>query len=182
MSNGFSNNGNPAFGHPGILPTWSTSSKEGVGTAYSTSSRVWFTLADGILTEIYYPTIDRPQVRDAQFLITDGATFFHEERRHLSSEVSRLDIHALGYRVRSIDPEGRYRLEKEVLSDPHQSCVLLRARLVTSAAWAGKLRVYFLLAPHLEVGGWNNSAMKLNVAGRQVLVAWKNSTYLAVGC
>src|SRR6185312_9022778 len=60
-----------AFGQPGIAPTWSTSSKDGIGTAYSTASHVWFTLALGILTEIYYPTIDRPQIRDAQFLVTD---------------------------------------------------------------------------------------------------------------
>lgn len=182
MSSDASQTSGNAFGQPGIPPAWSRSSKDGVGTAYSTSSRVWFTLAQGILTEIYYPTIDRPQIRDAQFLITDGATFFHEERRHLSSEVYRMEVHALGYRVTSIDPQGRYRLEKEIISDPHQSCVLLHANMVASAAWAGKLRLYFLLAPHLEVGGWNNSAMKMDVAGRQILTAWKNSTHLAVGC
>src|SRR5215469_13038288 len=110
MSNGFLDSGNPAFGHPGILPTWSTSSKEGVGTAYSTSSRVWFSLARGILTEIYYPTIDRPQIRDAQFLISDGETFFHEERRDLATEVTRLEAQTLGYRTTSQDPKGRYRL------------------------------------------------------------------------
>jgi glucoamylase len=170
-----------AFGHPGIPPSWSTSSKDGIGTAYSTSSRIWFTLAQGILTEIYYPTIDRPQTRDAQFLISDGETFFHEERRDLSSEVVRLEDQALGYRVTSADPKGRYRLEKEIICEPHQSCVLLHARLVTSA-WANKLRLYFLLAPHLDVGGNNNSAMQLDVAGRRILAAWRNNTWLALGC
>src|SRR5215472_9969324 len=97
-----------AFGHPGIAPAWATSSKDGVGTAYSTSSRVWFTLAQGILTEVYYPTIDRPQIRDAQFLVTDGETFFHDERRDLVSDVTRIEAQTLGYRVISADPEGRY--------------------------------------------------------------------------
>ncbi len=174
--------GNPAFGGPGIPPAWSSSSKDGVGTAYSTSSRVWFSLARGILTEIYYPTIDRPQVRDAQFLISDGATFFHEEKRDLPTEVQRLEPETLGYRCTSKDPEGRYQLLKEVISDPHQSCVLVHARLVASGAWRGKLRVYFLLAPHLEVGGWGNSAATLQAAGRNLLLAWKNNTYLAIGC
>ena len=40
----------------------------GVGTAYSTSSRVWYTLDFGCVTEVYYPTIDTPQIRDLQFL------------------------------------------------------------------------------------------------------------------
>ncbi|HEY6308422.1 MAG TPA: glycoside hydrolase family 15 protein [Candidatus Angelobacter sp.] len=171
-----------AFGHPGIPPRWTTSSKDGIGTAYATSSRVWFTLAQGIITEIYYPTIDRPQIRDAQFLVSDGETFFHEERRDLASEVVRMEAQTLGYHVTSSDPQGRYRIEKEIIADPHQSTVLLRARLVATDAWAKKLHIYFLLAPHLEVGGGNNSAMKTNVAGRGVLLAWKNSTHLAVGC
>lgn len=177
-----SKTGNLAFGHPGIPPAWSSSSKEGIGTAYATSSRVWFSLARGILTEIYYPTIDHPQVRDAQFLISDGETFFHEEKRDLPTEVVRLEAQTLGYRCSSQDPQGRYQLTKEVISDPHQSCVLVNTRFLVSQAWQGKLQIYFLLAPHLEVGGWDNSAEILEVAGREVLLAWKNSTYLALGC
>jgi glucoamylase len=64
------------FGRPGIPPRWTSSSKDGIGTAYSTSSRVWFTISYGILDEIYFPTIDRPQTRDMQFLITDGESSF----------------------------------------------------------------------------------------------------------
>ena len=171
-----------AFGHPGIPPTWSTSSKDGIGTAYSTASRVWFTMALGIVTEIYYPTIDRPQIRDAQFLVTDGETFFQEEKRDMTSNVVRLEAHTLGYHATCADPQGRYRIEKEIICDPHQSCVLIKARLVPSAGWENKLRLYFLLAPHLEVGGWNNSAMKMDVAGCRMLIAWKERTYLALGC
>lgn len=173
---------NPAFGGPGIPPAWSTSSKDGVGTAYSTSSRVWFSLARGILTEIYYPTIDRPQVRDAQFLISDGATFFHEEKRDLETRVQPLETETLGYRCTSQDPNGRYQLVKEIISDPHQSCVLINAKFTVSDAWRSKLRIYFLIAPHLEVGGWGNSARKIDAAGLHLLLAWKNNTYLALGC
>jgi glucoamylase len=169
-----------AFGHPGIAPTWSISTKDGIGTAYAVSSRVWFTLAKGILTEIYFPTIDRPQIRDAQFLITDGATFFHEERRDLDGKLERLEEHALGYRITSVDPKGRYTLIKEVISDPHSACVLVRGKFIAAPEWKDKLRIYFLLAPHLEVGGWNNSAMKLPVAGRNVLLAWKDRVYMAI--
>src|SRR5574337_431058 len=73
-----------AFGWPGIEPRWSHGNKDGVGAAYSASSRVWFTLWNGIITELYYPTVDRPQLRDLQYLITDGKSFFHEEKRHLN--------------------------------------------------------------------------------------------------
>src|ERR1043166_2354420 len=108
--------GGIAFGHPGIAPRWTSSSKEGVGTAYSTASRVWFTLSHGIVNEIYYPTIDRPQVRDMQFLITDGETFFHEEKRDLESTISNIEEHTLGYHIESTDSGRRYRFVKEIIA------------------------------------------------------------------
>src|ERR1017187_5791834 len=106
----------PAFGAPGVEPRWTSSQKDAVSTAYAASSRVWFTLSHGILNEVYYPTIDRPQVRDLQLLITDGATFCHEERRDLAARTETLDRTSLGYRITSADPEGRYALLKEVIA------------------------------------------------------------------
>ena len=76
-----------APGGPGIEPRWTHGAKLAVGTAYSTSSRVWYTLDAGCITEVYYPTIDTPQIRDLQFLFTDGETFFHDERRNFTSEI-----------------------------------------------------------------------------------------------
>src|SRR5947199_10410037 len=99
-------NSNSAFGHPGIPRTWSPGSKDGVGTAYSQASKIWFTLSMGILTEIYYPTIDHPQIRDAQFLISDGRTFFHEEKRDLDSHIELIEPEALGNSVTSSDQNG----------------------------------------------------------------------------
>ena len=83
---------NPAFGWPGIEPKWTHGDKDGVGTAYAASSRIWFTLWNGVITEVYYPTVDHPQIRDLQYLVTDGKTFFHEEKRHLKSNVSVFPI------------------------------------------------------------------------------------------
>ncbi len=95
-----------AFGGPGIEPRWSHSNKEGVGTAYSTDSRLWFTLWRGIVTEVYYHRIDRPQMRDLQFLVSDGSTFFHEEKRDLATITTRPGEHALAYRTLAEAPGG----------------------------------------------------------------------------
>jgi len=152
-----------------------------VGTAYNTSSRVWFTISHGIRNEVYYPRIDRPQIRDFQFLITDGETFFHEEKRDLIHRIEYIERHTLGYRIESADKEGRYRIIKEVISDPHEPCVLIRARLDAEGDWRDRLQVYALLAPHLEVGGWGNSVRRVRVAGHDILVAWKGQTFLAMG-
>src|SRR5260370_30768077 len=95
-----------ATGAPGISPRWTRSAKDAVCTAYSSVSRVWFTTSAGVLNEIYFPTIDQPQVRDLQYLITDVETFFHEERRHLESTTEYLDKNGLGVRIVSHSPDS----------------------------------------------------------------------------
>jgi glucoamylase len=170
-----------AFGAPGIEPRWSHSNKDGVGTAYSADARLWYTLWRGGITEVYFPRIDRPQLRDLEFLTTDGATFFHEERRHLRTTTVRPNARALGYSVVSEDPEGRYRIAKTVLGDPHQPCLLLRTRVEVGPALADRLRLFVLAAPHLDVGGWGNHATVYELLGQPILAAEKDGVALALG-
>lgn len=170
-----------AFGWPGIEPRWTQGNKDGVGTAYSGDSRVWFTLWNGCITEVFYPTVDRAQIRDLQLLVTDGKTFFHEEKRDLHSTTERFAGFSLGYRVTNEDPAGRYRIVKEVIAAPHLSCVLQRARLTAKKRFLSSLRVYALCAPHLQVGGWGNNARVVESNGARLLVADKEGTWLALG-
>ncbi|WP_445632558.1 glycoside hydrolase family 15 protein [Nostoc sp. DSM 114161] len=170
-----------AFGSPGIEPRWTHANKDGVGTAYSTSSQVWFTIWNGVVTEIYHPTVDRPQIRDLQYLISDGKSFFHEEKRHLRSQVEPLWTHGLGYRITNSDPQGRYATIKEVIADPHLSCILQHTKITGEREFIDQLHLYALCAPHLEVGGRDNNGYTLEVAGHHVLVAEKAGTWLAIG-
>jgi glucoamylase len=170
----------PAFGRPGIEPRWTRSPKDSVGTAYATSSRLWYTLSLGIITEVYFPTIDRPQLRDLQYLVTDGKTFLHDERRVMDSQVEALSEHALGVRVINADHDKQYRIIKEIIADPHQACLLVRTRLEATPALRGELQMYALAAPHLEVGGWGNTGEVISVSGRQLLTAHKRHTWMAL--
>ena len=36
--------------------------------------RLWFTVAEGIVTEVYFPRPDIPQLKDMGFLVADAAT------------------------------------------------------------------------------------------------------------
>ena len=138
-----------AFGGPGIEPRWTHGGKDGVGTAYAASSRVWFTFWNGIVTEVYYPTVDRPQLRDLQYLITDGKSFFHEEKRNLTSKLEQLSDHSLGYRCTNSDPAGRYAIIKEIITDPHLACVLQHTKLTGDESFLSTLRLYALCAPQI---------------------------------
>ena len=96
--------------------------------AYSASSRIWYTVSHGILNEIYYPTIDRPQTRDMEFLLTDGETFVHEEKRDLERIFEYIDGCSSAVRLTNSDPQGRYKIIKEIIADPHHPVVLMRVR------------------------------------------------------
>jgi glucoamylase len=170
-----------AFGAPGIPPRWTQSTKDAIGTAYSGGSTVWFTVSAGVLNEAYHPTIDRPQIRDLQYLVTDGETFFHDERRHTDSTLEPLEHGALGVRITNTDRDGRYRIVKEVIADPHQPCILLHTRIDGDPRTLPKLRLFALLAPHLDVGGWDNNGYVAETAGRTLLTAERHGIWLAMG-
>jgi len=175
-------NGN-APGAPGIAPRWTSSAKDGIGTAYHTSSRVWFTLSHGIVNEVYYPYVDTPNTRDLQFLITDGETFCHEERRDLEHLIEYPEHGVLLYRLTNSDRNGRYRLIKEVIGEPHSPVLLMNTRLeIMDPKLHGKLRLYALLAPHLKGSGQNNSAYWHDSGGRKLLAAAREDVHLVFGC
>jgi glucoamylase len=172
-----------AFGAPGIEPRWTSSAKDGIGTAYHSSSHVWFTLSHGIVNEIYFPHVDSPNTRDLQFLITDGESFCHEERRDLLHQTEYPDQNSLFYRLTNSDREGRYRLVKEIVVDPHSSVLLMHTRLeVLDPELRGKLRLYALLAPHLKGTGKNNSAWLCGLDGRKLFDAQREDINMSFGC
>ena len=172
-----------AFGAPGAEPRWTQSTKEGIGTAYHTSCRLWFTLSHGIVNEIYYPHVDQPCTRDFQLLITDGESFCHEERRDLDHEIEYPDACALLYRIINSDRAGRYRIVKEICTDPHSSVLLVNTRIeIFDEALRPKLRAFALLAPHLKRGGKQNSAALSSVGGRNLVRAWRDDVHLVLGC
>jgi glucoamylase len=168
-----------APGRPGLEPWWTRGDKEGVATAYAPSSRVWATIQSGILTEAYYPTVDRPQMRDLQYLISDGQSFWVDELR-LHREIRRLGPQALGYQITATDPDGRFRLRKELITDPHLPCILMRTQLEPTVAYRGRIRLYALCAPHLSGMGWRNSGYILPVSGQEILIAEHGGVWLAL--
>ena len=171
------NGTNPAPGGPGIEPRWTGGAKDAVGTAYSVSSRIWYTLANGVNTEVYYPSIDSPQVRDIQYMVSDGETFFHDERRNTISSIEMIDDDSLGYRITNKDPDGRYVIEKQIIGDPHLNCLLIHTRFDVKPEWRGRLHLYIIGAPHLDIGGWHNNGSVVITKGRRLLQAHRGNVY-----
>ena len=76
---------------PGALSHFDLARKDCVGTARNTTSKVWFTVANGVLSDVYFPTNDNTNVETLQYLVTDGSTL------HRPAD-ARHDLHGPGDR------------------------------------------------------------------------------------
>jgi len=171
-----------APGSPGIAPRLTSSAKTGVGTAHNDQSPLWFTLSHGILNELYYPRIDLAATRDMEFIVTDGKDFFSEEKRHATSQTDCLTKGVPAYRLINTCDQGFYRIEKEVLTDPHRPVLLQRTRFTSLIASADKYHLYVLLASHLGNGGYGNTAWVDEYKGVPMLFAKRDGNALALAC
>jgi len=170
-------------GAPGAEPRWTHSAKDGIGTAYHTGCRLWFTLSHGIVNEIYCPTVDTPNTRDFQFLISDGESFVHEEKRDLLHKIELPERGCLFYRLTNSEPGGRYRIIKHLLAGPYHSGLLVHTRVeIADESLRGKLRLYALLAPHLGGHGADNCGYSCDTGERTLLRAEREGAHLVLGC
>jgi glucoamylase len=157
-----------APGFPGIPHRWAPAAKEAVGTAYENTgaaSPVWFTLAQGILTEVFYPTVDQAQIGDLQFLVTDGSRFFSEQKSDTHYQVSYVDegmtVHVSGEQL-----AGKYTYEQWIVTDP--SAPVVRIKTTIHFNQPG-MRVFVLFKPAIS----NTGAQNLANATREGLFASK---------
>ena len=173
---------NPAPGHPGIPPRWTSSAKSGVGTSLSSESRVWFTLSHGILNEVYYPRIDQACIRDMELLVSDGKEFFSEEKRHTHFELDTLAEGIPAFELTNTCKDGHYRIHKTVLTDPKRDVLLQRIRFEPLRGSLSDYHLYILLAPHLGNHGAGNTAWVQDYKGLPVLNAQRGEIALSLAC
>jgi len=145
-----------APGWPGSPGRWTSANKSGVGTSLG-GSPVWFTLSHGILNEIYASRMDQAATRDLGLVVTASGGFFSEEKRHAIHEGGAPVAGVPLYRLTSTCVQGRYRIEKEVITDPGRPVVLQRIRFTPLRGAPDDYRLFLLLAPHLNNHGGGNT-------------------------
>jgi glucoamylase len=171
-----------APGWPGIEPRWTSSSKSGIGTALNLHSRVWFTLSHGILNEVYFPRVDQACTRDLGLIVTDSEGYFSEEKRHCKFENSAIEPGVPVYRLTNTETGGRYKIQKEVFTDPYRNVVLQKIKFTPLQGKMSDYRLYALLAPHLANRGRGNTGWVGDYKGVPMMFAERDGTALAFGC
>jgi len=181
-----------APGAPGEQPTWVNAAKTGAGSSYEAYidgrygpgaatgpvSRVWFSIADGVLTETMYGLIHEAQIKQLRFAVATP-TGLAVEGTDTTSRTEYLHTDAQGrplspaYRVTTTDRQGRFEIEKRIFTDPDGQSLFLR---VTIRAIGGPVTPHLLLEPHIANTGVNDRG----TATADALHAWEGDTHLVL--
>jgi glucan 1,4-alpha-glucosidase len=146
--------GAEAPGAPGALSHYDLARKDCLGTSASRTSKVWYTVAGGVLSDVYSPTVDNTNVETMQFLVTDGNTFTDLQTRDTTYTVRALDPTGMACEVTSTARSGRYRIVTDYVTDPQRDAVLVKVRLVSTAR---NLSLYVRLDPSVNGNGGGGS-------------------------
>jgi glucoamylase len=145
-----------AFGRPGIQGSWASARKVQVGTFYeggkTANSPLWFTQAEGTLTEVYYPTVDQAQIKDSQFLISDGASFLNQEKeiKHQTEVIAPSIVKMINE-----DFSGRYKISHTYFSLGDSATLIDEVEV---EAHINGLSFYLLTKPQLNNTAANDTA------------------------
>jgi glucoamylase len=181
-----------APGAPGEAPVWAYAGKTGIGTSYEayvdgqyaenettgTVSKVWFSLAKGILTETMYDLIHEAQIKELQFVVS-GKGFVDFEKDATESTIEYLYTDeagrplSLAYRVITRDKEGKYEIEKHLFTHPDRQALFVRTYF---RAFDETVVPYLYLNPHINNTGSDDKAR----VSRKTLVASEGNVSLTL--
>ena len=169
-----------ANGRPGAKPRWASGAKTIVGTAVLPGSRIWYTIANGTLSEVYHPDVDQANTRSVRFIVTGDDSFFSDEIRDAEHTVEWIAHGVPACRIESRCKDGAYRLTKEIVPDPMRDTLLLRGCFRPAAQ--KKLRLYLVIDAHIGDRGANNEAWAGQYKDLPMVFAQRASVCFAVAC
>ena len=173
----------PTFapGGPGALSHFDLARKDCLGTARNTTSKVWYTIAGGVLSDVYYPTIDTTNVETLQYIVTDGSTFTDLQSRDMTYSVQALDPAGMECEVTASAKSGAYTIVTDYFTDPGRNSLVMRVRMRSSTHTP--LQLFARFDPSINGngggGGGNGGADSATVdtsRGHPVMVAYDTKT------
>ncbi|HTE69526.1 MAG TPA: glucan 1,4-alpha-glucosidase, partial [Actinomycetes bacterium] len=150
--------GSEAPGAPGASANWTTGNKQGLGTSVGRDSKVWYTLANGALSEVYYPSGDTANVRSLEFAVTDGTSFVDRESEDTGHAVRLTDPRSLTYQQINTARSGRYRITKTYVTDPARATALMRVTF--EPLQPGAYRLFALYDPAVRNSSLHDTAFR----------------------
>ena len=134
---------------------------------------MWFTLARGRLTEVFFRSPDRACTRSLGFVV-DGIDVAGDAEHAYSWPHEGVPLAWVTSRGRRAD----YRLDLETIADPRSNVVLQRVR------WSARepIRIACVLEPAIDNHAGQHEAFAFEQRGRVLLGAQRGGTALALAC
>ncbi len=171
---------NEAFGHPGICPNWSPSTLTFLGTAQNPNSKVWFTGFDGIISQVFYPSVDKAATVDWQFLIGDASqTWVDEEKQDTIRQVTLNNQHSLAWNITNTAKNGKYKIDKVIFTDPNRNTLIQQVTFTALAGTIGDFHLYTLYHPAINNQGNSTTGYTTTYRNQTMLVAKHSDSGMA---
>ncbi|OLB55410.1 MAG: glucan 1,4-alpha-glucosidase [Ktedonobacter sp. 13_2_20CM_2_56_8] len=144
---------------PGALSHFDLARKDCLGTARNTTSKVWFTIANGVLSDVYYPTIDNTNVETLQYIVTDGSTFTDLQTRDTTYTVQSLskNSNALDCEVTTTAKSGKYRIVTDYLTDSDRNTLVMNVHFIALVGDLSAYQLYVRYDPSINGNGGGGS-------------------------
>jgi glucoamylase len=143
-----------APGAPGQDAQWLSAGKQAIGTSANPESKVWFTLANGVLTEVMYPNVQTANVQMLQFVVVNPKTKKVEtEWDDANHEIKALRPDSLSFQQINTAKSGAWKITKTYTTDPKRASVLVNVTFTTKN---NALNLYAFFDPSMGNRGMGN--------------------------
>jgi glucoamylase len=165
----------------GDLSHFDLARKDCLGTARNTKSKVWYTVANGVLSDTYYPTVDNTNVETLQYEVSEGSTFTDLQTRDMTYMAEALpDSGGMACRIMATAKSGKYRIVTDYVTDPGRNTVLMHVTFLPQDP-SSRLYVRFDATVNGNGGGGQgngggDSATVDTSTGHPVLVSYDTNT------
>ena len=166
-----------APGAPGANATWNESNVTGFADSLGSSSKVWYTLGNGELENVFYPQTDTPDTFGLQYIVTDGSSFTATETANTSHAISLADPTSLAWQQVNTATNGDFTITKTYIADPSRSVVLIQTTFDNRTSTP--LQLYADYQPQLNNDGMGNTGGTDSASGDLVASNGSVSSALA---
>jgi glucoamylase len=145
-----------APGAPGQDAQWLSAGKQAIGTSANPESKVWFTLANGVLTEVMYPNVQTANVQMLQFVVVNPKTKKVEtEWDDANHQIKALRPDSLSFQQINTAKSGQWKITKTYATDSKKNQLSISI-LFDVKDLALELYVYF--DPSMNNSGMNDTS------------------------
>ena len=155
---------------------WGPGRKMAFGAAPGSKSKLWYTLADGSLSEVFFPFLDRVALHELRFLTSAGGSPPVDDASDGQHRISWIGPGVPGFTVDTTHHE--YRLTKEIFSDPEENALLMA---VTFTPELPDVRLYMQATAHWQPGTQGNYGQILDTHPPALLLRQQDVWICIVG-